>query len=127
MVQNTGCRLALLLLLGAMALVNFGCASYQRAPVAADAPAGTWPEGTNVRVVLHSGDKYTGRILRSTTEEIALDGLGNYGESEIVLSLADVDYVEVRQQSDGEIEQGWFILLGVALVTTFFLSNWGLN
>lgn len=106
-----------------------GCTTYRPAsiPEAASA-AGSGEErtsireGDTVRVVLHSGEKVSGRVLWSTSEELALGSRGNYGDEDLVIEVSEIDYAEIRDQSDGQIERRWFVSLGVAALVAAYIG-----
>jgi len=84
-------------------------------------------EGDTVRIVLHSGEKVSGKVMWITNEEMSLGGRGNYGDEDLVLKVSTIDYVEVRDQSDGQIEGRWFIGLGVAAVIGAYIGLRSIN
>ena len=112
----------------ALCMVVSGCATYKSVNVSTAEPvvragdefSSIW-EGDVVRTVLHSGKKIAGRVLWLTDEKLALDRGGNYGNEVVVIDVADIDYAEVRIQSDGQLEGLWFAAIGAALVATIYL------
>ncbi len=84
-------------------------------------------EGDTVRIVLHSGKRVSGKVLWMTMEEIALGSRGNYGDENLVIKVSTIEYIEVRDQSDGEIEGAWFISLGVAAIVSAYLALRSIN
>lgn len=98
-----------------------GCATYRQATVPVVGPGAGIPEdaaaireGDTVRLVLHSGEKASGKVLSLDGGKLVLDLGGNYDHEEMVVSLAEIEYAEFRNQSDGQIEGHWFLALGAA-------------
>ena len=118
----------------AFVVTSSGCATYSRIEVT-DPDSSGHPidfdarlfEGDPVRGVLNSGEKFEGILVEVSETKLVVDGFGNYGESQYKLVASEIAYIEVRDQSGGQIEGGWFLLLGVAAVTGFLTMDWGMN
>jgi hypothetical protein len=122
-------------LLTLCALIS-GCATYRPAslPVAEpgadlDSRIPAIEEGDVVRVTLASGRTVSGKVTWMRSEQIALDRGGNYDYEELVILTSGIESIEVRRQSDGSIERGWFLTLGAAALFGAYLAlhNLGLN
>ena len=118
--------------LGTFIVAASGCATYQRTVVSGEGAedavvdrAKLVEEGTTVRVKLLSGETVGGTVLSVTDNEIELGSRGNYGHENATVRISDVNYIEVREQSDGLIEGGWFvgILIGLSVLLYSALQN----
>jgi len=74
-------------------------------------------------VTLRSGENLTGKVAWLTNDELALVGRENYGHSDMVVRVADIEHIEIREQSDGDIERRWFVGMGMAAVLSVLLSR----
>ena len=84
-------------------------------------------EGDTVRIILYSGKGVSGKVLWMTNEEIALGSRGNYGDEDLIIKVSTIEYVEVREQSDGELEKRWFLGLGAAAVIGAYIGLRSIN
>lgn len=112
-----------------LCIVLSGCTTYRPAAIPGAGSERDSGEGNasirlgdTVRIVLHSGETVSGKVLWITKEEIALGSRGNYGDEDLVIKVSTIDLVEVRDQSDGQIEGRWFIGLGVAALIAAYVS-----
>ncbi len=74
------------------------------------------------RIVLLSGKQVSGKVLWVSDRDLGLSRGGNYGYEEVVVSLADIESVKIRTQSDAQIERGWFAAIGVALALSVYYT-----
>ena len=86
-------------------------------------------KGDAVKIHLHSGEKESGKVLWVTDREIALGHRENYGGDDLVVPVSNIESIEVREQSDGQIEGAWFASLLVAAFVGMYYSlrNIGYN
>ena len=122
-------RVIFVFVLAAFLVASSGCTSYRRAAlpgsvgmVAPSAEICTVVEGSSVRIGLRTGETVSGTVSSISAEELVLGGRGNYAHSDVVVRIAEIDYVEMREQSDGQVERGWFFGLFVAAVVGLVLS-----
>lgn len=106
-----------------------GCATYRPASVPVVETGTGFAEGTSsvvegdaVRISLHSGKEATGKVLWLNGEKLALDRGGNHDNEELVIDIAEIDRVEIRDQSDGQIERNWFLSLGAAALVAAYVG-----
>jgi hypothetical protein len=106
-----------------------GCATYRPATVPVVGPGAGIPEdasaireGDTVRLVLHSGEKASGKVLSLDGGKLVLDLGGNYDHEERVIGLSEIEHAEFRNQSDGQIEGHWFLALGAALAVSILVT-----
>jgi hypothetical protein len=106
-----------------------GCATYRPASVPVAEPGTEFDEATSsilegdtARIALHSGKKVSGKVLWLSSEKLALDRGGNYDNEELVIGISEIDQVEIRNQSDGQIEKRWFLSLGAAAVVATYVA-----
>jgi hypothetical protein len=106
----------------ALCVLLSGCATYRQATVPVVGPGAGIPEdasaireGDTVRLVLDSGETASGKVLALDDEKLVLDRGGNYDHEEQVIGLAEIEYAEFRNESDGQIEGHWFLAIGAAL------------
>ena len=113
-----------------------GCSTYRRVDsptIVIESDSGdhndTISSGANLRVTLLTGEVVLGQVVWVTNDEIALSSRGNYGYENRIVKVAEIEFVEVRDQSDSQIERRWFLGLGAAAVISIFigLRNWELN
>ena len=64
----------------------------------------------------------SGKVNWVTNEELALGSRGNYGHEDRVVKVVEIEFVEVRDQSDGQIESRWFLGLGAAAVISIYIG-----
>lgn len=124
-------RTAAPLLLISLVVYLSGCSSYHRGYVPALAPqseegvGGTRVRvGSQVRIKLKTGQRVHGKVGRLDGDGIDLVHRENYGGQDLSVPYSEIDSVDVRFLSDGEIEGVWFVGLGVALVGG---TLWGLQ
>jgi hypothetical protein len=115
--------------LAALWVIASGCATYRPVDIPAVTSRSTSREidasifeGDMVRIVLLSGKQVSGRVLWVSGDDLGLSRGGNYGYEEVVVSLADIESVKIRTQSDAQIERGWFAAIGVALAFSVYYS-----
>ena len=113
-----------------------GCSAYRDAYIPATVPhiesrpkGLTVVEGSNVRVTLHSGQTVSGKVSRLTSEKLGLGSRGNYGHEDLVIELTDIQQIEIKNQSDAEVERLWFFGIGALLIGLIVhgLSNIGMS
>ena len=83
--------------------------------------------GSTVSVILLSGDSVGGKNLYITDEDIVLGNRGNYRHENVTIKVAEVDWIGVREPSDGIIEAVWFVGILVGLGTLIYNSIDGPN
>ena len=82
-------------------------------PTEADAGEPRIAAGTEVRITTIFGETTTGEVSRVTDEGLVLGKPGNYGLEERVFAYADMDRLEVVEDSDSSK-----IILGVVVLVT---------
>ena len=124
-------RFAFSTVLITLLLSLWGCGTYRKVTlpdsgVETDAGYQKFPisEGDSVRLKLRSGETYSGTVIWLTKKELGLDGLGNYGPSDLIIQLPNIEKLELRNQSDGQVETTSFLAVGIGLIAVFF---WLLN
>ncbi|MBE0564510.1 MAG: hypothetical protein IH621_01015 [Krumholzibacteria bacterium] len=111
-----------------------GCTTYRPASIPV-AESATDPgeehslilEGDAVRMVLHSGEEVSGKVIWLTNEELALGNRGNYGDEDLVIKVSEIEYAEIRDQSDSQIERRWFVSLGAAALVAAYIGLRGIG
>lgn len=106
-----------------------GCATYRSASLPEPVPemgsgggGSSVREGDTVRILLRSGETVSGEVMWMTNEEVSLGNRGNYGGEDLAVAISTIESIEVRNESDGEIEGLWFISMGVALLISAFIG-----
>ena len=85
--------------------------------------------GATVRVVLHSGETFSGKVSRVTPDELVLGRPGNFGLEEHVIARADIAVLEVekatRLTSILTTTAGIAVAGFLALLYLFSTVEWG--
>ncbi len=122
-------RLAFTMVLTTLLVSYSGCATYRDVALPAsevkagdETPNDIVVEGDDVRLRLYSDETYSGKVIWITNEELRLGGLGNYGLSDITVQLAEIERIELRNESSGQIETSWFLGIGLGLFGLFYWS-----
>jgi len=122
-------KFAFTVALVALIVSSSGCGTYRQVPApgakseaSSDDPSNRILEGDTVRLRLKSGEKYSGTVARLSDQELSLGGRGNYGHSDLIIRLEEIDQVEIRNESAGEVEGAWLVGLGLGFVVAFIVG-----
>lgn len=108
-------RAVVILLCGPLIMTFASCGTYSRAGKGADPTADDLDEGDRIRVRLLSGQTIEDTFVRAT-------------ESELVCATQTIEFSSVERVEKWNSLIGLWLLLGGALVTSFFLAlNQGMS
>ena len=102
-------RIAFTMVLATLLISHLGCATYRDGALPAPGMQGdetskdVVAEGDSVRLSLYSGKSYSGNVIWVTNDKLKLGGLGNYGLPDLIIQLAEIEKLELRNQSGGQI------------------------